>query len=332
MKRGAGETAAFCRAPDLALCGALLHGQDEGLVAMRRRELVEAVLGPGADPLRLTRLDAPAVRRDAAGLDTALRARGFFAGRALVLVDGATEAVADAVGQVLESVTPEDAFLVVTAGVLPARSSLRRLFEQAPHVAALPVAEEALGPQEIEARLGALGLRSGLEEEALARLATLATALDRACFDRLLETVAVYSLGAAGPLRADEIAFLAPSGLDAELDAFVDAVADGRPESVGPTLRRVVAAGASAVNLLLGLQRHFRQLMVADAAGGGRAPLWGARREVVRTQLRRWRRDRLELAARMLFETDARIRSAERAPAMALVERCALRLAMMAER
>jgi hypothetical protein len=34
----------------------------------------------------------------------------------------------------------------------------------------------------------------------------------------------------------------------------------------------------------------------------------------------------------MLYETDARIRSAERAPALALLERCAFRLAMMAER
>jgi DNA polymerase III subunit delta len=79
------------------------------------------------------------------------------------------------------------------------------------------------------------------------------------------------------------------------------------------------------------LQRHFRQLLIA-AGASGRAPLWGARRDVVTAQSRRWRRDRLEMAARMLYEADARVRSAERVPAMALVERCALRLAMMAER
>ena len=62
MKPGAGDAAAFCRAPDQELAGALLHGADEGLVAMRRRELVAALLGPEADPLQLTRLEASALR------------------------------------------------------------------------------------------------------------------------------------------------------------------------------------------------------------------------------------------------------------------------------
>ena len=329
MKLALGDAARFCRAPNLALSGVLLHGEDESLVAMRRRELVDAVLGANADPLRLTRLEAAVVRRDPAALDAALRARGFFAGRAVVLVDGATEAAAGALGQALEGATPDDAFVVVTAGRLGARSGLLRLFEAARHLAALPICEKAPTAEEVEARLGELGLRCGLEDDARARLAELAAALDRGCFDRLLENVAVYALAAAGPLTADEVARLGPSGLDAEIDAFVDAVAGGHAARVGPTLRRVAAAGATAVTLLLGLQRHFRQLLVA-AAGSG--PLWGARRDAVRRQLGGWRRERLELAARLLYETDARVRSAERVPALALVERCALRLAMMVER
>jgi DNA polymerase III subunit delta len=326
-----GDALAFCRAPDLTLAGVLLHGGEEGFVAACRRELVGAVLGPDGDPLRLTRLDAAAVRRDPAALDAALRARGFFSGRAVVLVEAATEALAGALGDVLAGTAAGDAFLVVTAGALPARSGLRRLFDEARHLASLSVAAEPPTVEEIDARLRELGLRCGLEDGARAHLASLALALDRACFDRVLENVAVYSLGADRPLGADEVALLGPGGLEAELDAFVDAVAGGRTESVGTTIRRVVAAGASAVTLLLGLQRHFRQMLIAESAGG-RAPLWGARREAIRAQLHRWRRDRLELATRMLYETDARVRSAERVPALALVERCALRLAMMAER
>lgn len=331
MKVGAEAVARFCRAPDLALLGALLHGADEGSVAERRRELIAAILGLEADPLRLTRLDAAAVRRDPAALDAALRSRGFFAERGVVLVENATEVLAGALGQVLADLDIADAFLIVTAGGLPGRSAVRRMFEDSKRLISLPVVPATLTAEEIEVRLGELGLRAGLEDAARRHLAALAGALDRACFDRVLESVAIYSLGADRPLRADEVALLGPGGLDAEIDAFVDAVASGHAESVGPTFRRVVAAGASAVTLLLGLQRHFRQLIVAEGASG-RAPLWGARREIVLIQLRRWRRDRLEMAARMLFETDARVRSAERVPALALVERCALRLAMMAER
>jgi DNA polymerase-3 subunit delta len=331
VRLGRDAAAGFCRAPDLALAGALLYGADEGLVAMGRRELAAAVLGTGADPLRLSRLEGPAVRRDPASLDAALRARGFFAGRAVVVVEGATEALATALGDVLAGAVPEDAFLIVTAGPLGGRSELRRLFEGARHLVALEIADETPTPAETVARLEELGLRAGLEEDAQKLLASLAQTLDRICFERLLENVAVYSLGSEAPLRAEEIRVLSPAGLEAELDAFVDAVAGGRPEEVGPTLRRVVAAGASAVTLLLGLQRHFRGMLMAAGGGAGRSPVWGARRDMAKAQSRGWRAQRLELAARMLYETDARVRSAERTPALALVERCALRLAMMAE-
>ena len=331
MKLASRETARFCRAPDLALFGVLLHGSDEGFVASCRRELVAGILGSDADPLRLTRLDAGVVRRDPSALDAALRARGFFSGRGVVLVEGATDAVAGALEQVVAEVAADDAFLIVTAGALSARSSLRRLFEVGPRLVSLAVAAEPPAADEIQGRLAELGLRAGLEDEALAHLAALAPALDRTCFERVLEAVAIYSLGADRPLRAQEVALLGPGGLDAELDAFVDAVAAGQAQRVGPMLRRVVAAGATAVTLLLGLQRHFRQMLIAESAGP-QAALWGARRDSIRAQLGRWRRDRLELAARMLYETDARVRSAERAPALALVERCALRLALMAER
>ena len=171
-------------------------------------------------------------------------------------------------------------------------------------------------------------------------LVSLASEMDAAAFDRLLETLATYSLGTTRPLDADDIAALAPSGLDAELDAFVAAVAGGRADAIGPLLRRVTAAGTTPVSLLIALQRHFRQLLVAASSEGGpeeglgrlRPPPWGTRREAMRAQLGAWRRDRLEVAARLLFEADGRVRSADRVPAMSLVERCALRLALMAGR
>jgi DNA polymerase-3 subunit delta len=330
VKPGAGDAAAFCRAPDQELAGALLHGADEGLVAMRRRELVAALLGPEADPLQLTRLEASALRRDSAALDDAMRSRGFFAGRGVVSLEGATDALAPTLAGILADAAPQDAFLVVSAGVLKGSSELRRLFRTARRLIELEVPAEAPGADEIEARLVELGLRCGLEQDARHLLAGFGASLDRVSFDRLLECVAIFSLDAPAPLRAEDVRLLSPAGLEAEIDAFVDAVAGGRPEQVGPTLRRVVAAGASAVTLLLGLQRHFRGMMMAATGGAGRGPVWGARRDIAAAQARGWRPGRLEQAARMLYDADARVRSAERAPALALVERCALRLALMA--
>ncbi|HET7409770.1 MAG TPA: DNA polymerase III subunit delta, partial [Paracoccaceae bacterium] len=332
------QAAAFCRSPDRGLAGALLHGEDPGAVATRRRELVGALLD--GDTMRLERLDPGTLRRDPAALDSALRARGFFGGRGVVLIDGATDTLTTMLAPALSETSPDDAFLVVTSGLLTGKSTLRRLFETSKPLVSLQFNAESASPAEIVSRLTALGATGGVSDNAQDLLASLAAAMDAASFDRLLETIATYAMDASRAIDVEDVAALAPSGLDAELDAFVAAVAGGRPEAIGPLLRRVTAAGATPVGLLLGLQRHFRQLLLAASTEGGteaglgriRPPLWGVRRDTMRTQLGKWRRDRLEAAARLLFEADARVRSADRVPAMALVERCALRLAMMAGR
>jgi hypothetical protein len=66
------------------LAGALLHGPDAGLVALRRRQLVNFLTD--GDDLRLTRLEPGVAQKDPAGIDAALRARGFFPGRRVVLI------------------------------------------------------------------------------------------------------------------------------------------------------------------------------------------------------------------------------------------------------
>lgn len=329
MRIGARKASAFCRAPDRTLCGVLLYGQDEGLVAMRRRELCHAFLGPEADPLQISRFDGPTVRRDPGELDAAIRARGFFAGRPLVLVEGAGEALAQALASTLEDITSEEAFVVVTAGNLQSRSALRRLFEEARHLAAVPVTGGTPSADEIEERLNQFGLRCGLAEAARPRLLGLAAAMDGASFDRFLEALAIFALESDAPLDDEQVARLAPSASDTEMDAFVDTVAEGRADCVGPMLRRVATAGANGVSILLALQRHFRLLWTLQNAGGRG---WGPRKDAATAQVRNWRRDQLELAVRLLYDTDARLRSPERLPELAVVERCALRLAMMATR
>lgn len=336
MKRAGQQAAAFCRAPDPKLSGALLHGPDEGAVALRRRELIDAL--PPRDPALFIRLDPSVIRRDPAALDDALRARSFFDGRGLVLVEGATDTLAGVLSPLMSGMTPEDAFLVVTSGPLGAKSALRRLFETSNMLISLGIYPTVLAPAEIAARLKTLGAEALPSATAEAELAAIAGRMDTAGFDRFLETLALYSIGHDQAIEADDIRALAPGGFDAELDILVAMVADGRPSAIGPMLRQLVAAGATPVGMVLALQRHFRQLLLAASAGSNpeaglsriKPPLWGARRDAARAQLARWPRHKLEMAARLLFNTDARIRSADHAPALALVERCALRLAMMA--
>ncbi len=340
MKLAGPEARRFCTAPAHDCIGALLTGPDAGQVAAARRDLVSALMQGKIDDLRLSHLDATAARRDAAAIDEAIRARGFFPGRRVVVIEGGTDGLAKTLTTALDGVTPEDAFVIVTADLLAGRSSLRRLFEGHGVLACLNLRPEPPRPDEIAAALAGRGCGAGLMADAAQCLAGIARDMDHGSFGRLLDSLALYGADATEPLGEAAVLALAPAGLDAEVDRFVEAVADGRPADLAPLLRRLHAGGATPVGLLLALQRHFRALLLVGTGEGGpqaglarvRPPLWGHRRDVFVRQLRRWRVDRLEQACRLLFETDSRIRSSSAAPDHAMLERSALRLAMMARR
>ncbi|MEM7744343.1 MAG: DNA polymerase III subunit delta [Pseudomonadota bacterium] len=331
MKLSGRAATKFCTTPDHGLVGTLIHGADGGQVAAARRKLVDTITEQ--DDLRLSRLEAAEARRDAARIGDEIRARGFFPGRRVLLIEGGTDGLAKPLTVALDGATSEDAFLIVTADGLPARSTLRKLFEGTATLAALHLFADVPEPADIEAALKAAGA-AGADPGAAMALAGLGSAMDRGSFDRLVDTVALLARGR--DVTEADVAALAPAGLDAELDALVAAVAEGQASAIGPLIRRLEAGGLNVVGALLALQRHFRLLLAASVAGGNvdsvRPPLYGPRKTAVQGQVRRWGNERLEQANRLLLETDARVRSAERAPDRALLERCALRLSLMAGR
>ncbi len=338
MKLAGREAARFCKNPDHDLKAALIHGPDAGTVSVRRRELTAALLGEDSDDMRLAQLQAADVRKDVSLLDTELKARGFFPGRRVVTIEGATDGMTKALAEVLDTTNTEDAFLILTAGVLPARSSLRKLFENDRSLVGIHLFQEIPNHSDIEDLLRSAGLAQGVSPEGIQVLAETAQGTNYGSFLQLIEIIAIFGLNGTEPLSADDIAALVPVQQDAEVDRFVDAVVHGNPAAIGPILSRLEVGGTKAVGLLIALQRQFRQIhMVSSAAGGPEAglalikpPLWGARKTAMQSLVRRWRPNRLEQAIQVLFETDASIRSSRKAPEMSVVERCALRLAMMA--
>lgn len=336
MKVAGRDARRFCADPPAGLVGALLYGEDTGLVADRRREIIAAILAAGTDDLQVTRLDASEARRDPAAIEAALTNRGFFAGREVVLIEGGTDGLAKPLETALERVTPDDGFLVVTAAVLPARSNLRKFFEKKEFLASIGIYTEATSLRDIEDTLRGLGAKCGLTTGAAAVLQRLAAEMDHGSFRRLLELVALCALDRSEPLDAPAVEALAPAGLETDIDRFVTAVAGGDTTALGSLLRRLQAGGATPVGVLIQLQRHFRMLLQIASSESGlarvRPPLWGARREEVTAQLNKWTGPRLEQANRLLFDTDGRLRSSDRAPDFALLERAALRLAIMAAR
>ena len=135
MKISGSRIAAFVRQPETDIV--LVYGPDDGLVRERADALVLAVVDDSTDAFRLAILDAPAVAADPARLVDEAAAMSLSGGRRAVRLRGAGDTVTGACESLL-SAPHGDTLIVVEAGDLGPRSSLRRLFEGAENAAAVP--------------------------------------------------------------------------------------------------------------------------------------------------------------------------------------------------
>ncbi len=332
--KGIEATRYFAR-PDPARAGLLVFGADTMRVAMKRVEVVAALIGPeGPAEMRLTRLPAGDLRKDPALLDAAVKEIGFFPGPRVALVEEAGDGLAPLIMAALSDWRPGDAQIVVTAGALTGKSALKTLFEKHPNAFAAGLYDDPPSREEIEAELRRAGI-AAVPPETMADLTALSRALDPGDFRQLLEKLALYKFGDPTPLTPAEIAALAPATIEAEIDDLLHAAAEGRGPEIGALFRRLEGHGVAPVTLCIGALRHFRSLHIAKADPGGiqsglmRARVFGPRRDRMQRQAGQWTLRGLEAAVTLLVDTDLTLRSASRAPGMALMERAMIRLAMM---
>jgi DNA polymerase-3 subunit delta len=341
VKLSARDAARFCAAPDLTRAGILLYGADPVEIAEKRRKLVSVLLGDdvGAD-MRLTRMSGAELRKDGAALVDALKAQGFFGGQQVVLIDDATDGLVKVFEGALSESRPSDAFLVATAGMLPARSKLRKLFESTGNAAAAAFYGDAPDRAAIGGMLKDAGARQ-VSDEALRDLEALAASIDAGTLRDLTTRLALYTLDQDEPISAADVAVCAPGAGDTAIDEILAAVAEGKTPLIGPLMARMKAQGQAPTSVAIGAARLFRQIHLVGSVGGGdvdsaigalRPPVFGPRRAALVRQCRIWRRDSAEAVLRLLLETDGLLRGGSGAAGYAILERAFLKIAMTAQK
>jgi DNA polymerase-3 subunit delta len=340
MKLSTRDAPAYFRKPDPSRTGLLIYGSDAMRVALRRQEVIKALIGPeGEEEMRLTRIPAAELRKDPALLSDAIKAQGFFPGPRVAFVEDATDGLADVIAAALSDWRDGDAQVIVTAGQLAAKSKLRKLFEDHPSAYATGIYDDPPSREEIEAALTATGLRN-IPSDAMGALTALSRQIDPGDFRQTLEKIALYKLNDDTPLTPDEIALSAPASIEAGVDDVLNIAAEGKPQEIGPVLRRLEAQGVGAVALCIGATRHFRTLHIVASDPGGpgsgigklRPPVFGPRRDRIQRQASAWGMHKLERALGLLLDTDLTLRSAANVPEMAVMERTLLRIAGLAKR
>lgn len=341
MKLSARDAAGYFTRPDPSMAGLLIYGPDAMRVALKRQQVIAALIGPeGEAEMRLTRLAPGDLRDDPAAVQDGMRAQGFFPGARVVFVDAAPDGLARTFSAALDDWAPGDAHLVVTGGNLTKGSALRKLFEGHAKAYAAAVYDDPPSRQEVETVLARAGLRD-VPAPIQADLMALAETVDPGEFALTAEKLALYKHGDSEPVTAEDLAAVLPLSTEAATDDLLDAVTEGRREVLAAMLRRLRDQGVTPVALAIAAGRQFRTLHAIAAHPGGasqgiaalRPPVYGPRRSRLQRQAAAWSLPRLEEALALVVEADLALRSGgATAPQAALIERALFRVSFLAKR
>lgn len=330
----------FIAAPDAAVVCILLYGPDRGLIRERSRKLAIGVVEAPDDPFRVVELSGADIKGDPARLADEAQALSFGGGRRLVRLIDVTDAVSKTIESYLGIATPADALMIIEAGELGPRSSLRKLFEKAGNAAAVACyADDSRSLSRVIAEtLGAHGLKPSPDAAAF-----LAGNLgsDRSVTRGELEKLALYMGGPGTVELADAMAVVGDNATTA-LDDISLSAASGDQAILDKALSRALDEGLHPVQILRGAARHFLRLHEAvghlasgknpDAAMKSlRPPVMFMQADRFLAQLQRWRPARLSNALDILTQAEMDCKTTGM-PIEAVCGRALMRIAQAAKR
>ena len=323
--------------PDTSHTAILIYGADTMRVALRRQELLKALIGDNAEEeMRLTRMSGSDLRSDPSLLLDGLKANGFFPGLRAVFVEGATDTNSAVIDAAMQDWQKGDAILVLTANQLNARSKLRKVIENNSNSVAIGIYNDPPNEKEIISIVSRYNLNN-FESDAKKDLIALGRSLDPGDFQQTCEKLSLYKYKDDSVITSTDINLCAPVTVDAALDEAIHIIADARSDEVGPMLSRLFGQGMNPTTLCIAATRHFRNLHSAASHPSGpdvalsraRPPVFGLRKDRMVRQVRLWGGMRLEKALGVLTDTDLSLRSSSKAPAHAMLERAFIRISMM---
>lgn len=312
MKLSGQKAEAFIRVPDPAMRAILVFGPDNGLVRERAVKLAKTVLPDLNDPFRVAELTAAALKDDPARLADEAAAMALTGGRRVVMVRDGGDTLSSLFQSYLDN-PMGDAMVVVEAGELGPRSSLRKLFEGAANAVALAsYADEGASLQQVIAEeLKANGLTA--EADAMSFLMDHLGG-DRRLTRSELQKLALY-MGGPGRISLDDAIACIGDTAALSMDDLSLATADGDHATAQRVLDRLTREGTNPVAVLRALSRHFQRLHLAagimaqgksadQAMNALKPPVIFKAADRFRRQLSRWSPERAGQALERLIEAE----------------------------
>jgi DNA polymerase III subunit delta len=328
----------FLDAPKAGIVAVLLYGEDSGLVRERAARLAATVVVDPNDPFRVAEVNAAMLKDEPTRLFDEMAALSLTGGRRLVRLSRAGNAHSQSIQSILDdpAISNSDSLLLVDAGTLAPRDSLRKLFETSKNAAAIPCYLD--DSRSLEALVSEIMGQHGLQVEPSA-MAYLTDNLgtDRQISRSELEKLALFKGQNGGAVSLQDAETNVGDGAPMARDDVALATASGDQAGLDRALMKCRIAGESPIAILRAVIRHLQRLHLLSlkAANGGdvrqlikshRPPIFFKHQTQMQRQLHDWRPQRLAQALNILTEAELDCKTTG-LPAEAICGRALIRIA-----
>ena len=118
--------------------GALLYGPDNGLVALNYKEIAQKIVPDLKDPFNVVHLSDDKLKDNPTIIFDEFLAMSMMGGRRLITIRDAGNLISSSLKEIFKTEPNSDNFILITAGNLDAKSSLRKFAETSKNFVAIP--------------------------------------------------------------------------------------------------------------------------------------------------------------------------------------------------
>lgn len=304
----------FVKSPDPAARVIVVYGPDTGLMKERAKTMALTVVEDLNDPFNAVTLSMDSLTEDPARLSDEANAMSMMGGQRLIRVQDAGDKLTPAIKEYLEA--PNDqALIILEAGDLGPRSSLRKACEAAKNAAAVPcyVEDERDLSRLISQTFQDTDLRIG--RDASMWLSQNISG-DRQKVRQELEKIITYKGQDKSEITLEDVQAACGEAGAQSLDELVYSVAGNQPAKALKTYNQLLEDGVNFIVILRSLQNHFRRLHATkshmesgtrmdEAMKKLQPPIFFKQKDAFVAQVSRWRFSSLNKVLARLNDLEA---------------------------
>lgn len=314
MKLSFRQIEPFVKSPDPAARVILIYGPDSGLMKERSKLIAATVVADINDPFNVAILQTSDIADDPSRLNDEAFAMSMMGGDRLIRIEDGGDKLTQTVKTYLEK--PNDqALIIIEAGELTPRSSLRLLCEKAKNAASLPcyVEDERDIARLIRETLQAENLSA--EPDAVTWLSSSITG-DRGKARSELDKLITYKGTDKTPVTLNDVQSVCGVAGAQNLDDLIYAVGGRQVDKALKSYHTLLNEGMALIAILRAMQNHFRRLHLTksklvegtaleQAVKSLSPPIFFKQEPLFKAQVERWSLPALEKILIRLSELEA---------------------------